>query len=390
MSGLLCAALGLLRVSSYEGVIRLERETESQFFGPNLGYVLELYEQLQGRPRLRRRADAGVLRVLEPAAGGEHLGQRRGQVAPEVDVEKAVGASKHVRHIRDFGHRAARLDPLGQRAARGPDARPDLLPDHRRGPGDAARAHHRRPIAERASTAREAVDELREIYCNTTGYDFGHVHDPEERFWLRESVESGRFAKRMEGEDAKRLLLSADQGGRLREVPAQDLPRPEAVLRRGQRHGRAHAEQAHPFRRRRGHAGDHSRHGPPRPPERAGARHGQALLQDLRRVPAAGEGRAVLGGREPRRRMGRGREVPPRHPGLPAWRRGGRRGGLHQPGAEPEPPRARQPGGRGDGPRRPGGARRGRAAAPGRGGVVCPSSPRGRGVPRRGGRGRDA
>ena len=31
----------------------------------------------------------------------------------EVDVEKAVGASKHVRHIRDFGHRAAKLDPLG-------------------------------------------------------------------------------------------------------------------------------------------------------------------------------------------------------------------------------------------------------------------------------------
>ena len=62
------------------------------------------------------------------------------------------------------------------------------------------------PIAERVSNAREAVDELREIYCNTTGYDFGHVHDPEERFWLRESVESGRFAKRMEGEDAKRLL----------------------------------------------------------------------------------------------------------------------------------------------------------------------------------------
>jgi hypothetical protein len=38
------AALGPKRVSSREGVIRLERETENQFFGPNLGYVLELYE----------------------------------------------------------------------------------------------------------------------------------------------------------------------------------------------------------------------------------------------------------------------------------------------------------------------------------------------------------
>ncbi|HET9928448.1 MAG TPA: 2-oxoglutarate dehydrogenase E1 component, partial [Rubrobacter sp.] len=54
--------------------------------------------------------------------------------------------------------------------------------------------------------AGEAAEELRRIYCDTTGYDFGHVHDPEERFWLRESVESGRFEKAMEGENAKRLL----------------------------------------------------------------------------------------------------------------------------------------------------------------------------------------
>ena len=121
-------------------------------------------------------------------------------------MEKAVGASKHVRHIRDFGHRAARLDPLGSE----PPGDPTLDPTFYRITNEDLETLPALiiggPIAERASTAREAVDDLREIYCNTTGYDFGHVHDPEERFWLRESVESGRFAKRMEGEDAKRLL----------------------------------------------------------------------------------------------------------------------------------------------------------------------------------------
>ena len=43
-------ALGPKRVSSREGVIRLERETENQFFGPNLGYVLELYENYREDP----------------------------------------------------------------------------------------------------------------------------------------------------------------------------------------------------------------------------------------------------------------------------------------------------------------------------------------------------
>ena len=198
-------ALGLLRASLYEGVILLQRETENQFFGPNLGYVLELYEQYREDPdsvdgRTREFFESWTPpRVDGPGTNGH-------QVAPEVDVEKAVGASKHVRHIRDFGHRAAKLDPLGSE----PPGDPTLDPTFYRITNEDLETLPALiiggPIAERTSNAREAVEELRGLYCNTTGYDFGHVHDPEERFWLRESVESGRFAKRLEGQAAKRLL----------------------------------------------------------------------------------------------------------------------------------------------------------------------------------------
>src|SRR5918993_192413 len=190
---------------SREGVIRLERETENQFFGPNLGYVLELYENYREDPdsvdgQMREFFESwSPPRVGTPGANGQ-------QVAPEVDVEKAVGASKHVRHIRDFGHRAAKLDPLGSE----PPGDPTLDPTFYRITDEDLETLPSLiiggPIAERTSNAREAAEELRRIYCDTTGYDFGHVHDPEERFWLRESVESGRFDKRMEGESAKRLL----------------------------------------------------------------------------------------------------------------------------------------------------------------------------------------
>ena len=183
----------------------MERETENQFFGPNLGYVLELYENYREDPdsvdaRTREFFESwSPPRVETPGANGQ-------QVAPEVDVEKAVGASKHVRHIRDFGHRAAKLDPLGSE----PPGDPTLDPTFYRITNEDLETLPSLiiggPIAGRTSNAREAVDELRRIYCDTTGYDFGHVHDPEERFWLRESVESGRFDKTMEGENAKRLL----------------------------------------------------------------------------------------------------------------------------------------------------------------------------------------
>ncbi len=58
------------------------------------------------------------------------------------------------------------------------------------------------PILKRTGSIREAVEELRRLYCSTTGYDFGHIHTAEERFWLREAVESERFYESLDGESA--------------------------------------------------------------------------------------------------------------------------------------------------------------------------------------------
>ncbi len=189
----------------------MEKQTEYQFYGPNLGYVLELYERYREDPA---SVDEGAREFFEswrpPRSNGAGANGGGAAAAPggvELDVEKAVGASKHVRHIRDFGHRAAKLDPLGSE----PPGDPTLDPEFYRITDEDLETLPPLiiggPIAEKTATAREAVDELRNLYCNTTGYDFGHVHDPDERFWLREAVESGRFAKRMEGDDAKRLLM---------------------------------------------------------------------------------------------------------------------------------------------------------------------------------------
>ena len=187
----------------------MQRETESQFFGPNLGYVLELYERYREDPgSVDERAREFFESWSPPSDAPGANGSATAGTAPaaEVDVEKAVGASKHVRHIRDFGHLAARLDPLGSE----PPGDPTLDPEFYRITDEDLETLPPLiiggPVAERSSNAREAVEELRRIYCDTTGYDFGHVHNPDERFWLREAVESGRFYKRLEGESAKRLL----------------------------------------------------------------------------------------------------------------------------------------------------------------------------------------
>src|ERR671933_379546 len=93
-----------------EGVIRLDRQTESQFYGPNLGYVLELYETYRDDPEAVDERTREFFETWSPP-GPEANG--RGPAVSGVDTSKIVGAVKYIRAIRDFGHRAARLDPLG-------------------------------------------------------------------------------------------------------------------------------------------------------------------------------------------------------------------------------------------------------------------------------------
>jgi 2-oxoglutarate dehydrogenase E1 component len=187
-------------------VILLQRETESQFFGPNLGYVLELYESYREDPESVDERTREFFESWSPPRVGLN-GHASAEAAASVDVEKVVGASKFVRHVRDFGHMAAQLDPLGSEPPGDPTLDPGFYriseEDLETLPADIVPGG---PIGERSSTAREAVEELRRVYCKTTGYDFGHVHNPKERFWLREAVESERFGGRMEDEEALRLL----------------------------------------------------------------------------------------------------------------------------------------------------------------------------------------
>ena len=188
----------------------MENKTGSQFYGPNLGYVLELYERYKEDPDSVDEREREFFENWNPPRMGTadangHAPVETSSGTP-VSVEKVVGATKFIRHLRDFGHMAAHLDPLGGE----PPGDPTLDPGFYRISEEDLRSLPPNlvggPVAERASNAKEMADELRRLYCETTGYDFGHVHDPEERFWLREAVESERFGGTMPEEDAVRLL----------------------------------------------------------------------------------------------------------------------------------------------------------------------------------------
>ena len=160
------------------------------FTGLNRGYVLELYEKYRRDPS---SVDAATRELFQqwtpPAADVDEPVPVSGD-----SLHKAVGAVNLAQSIRRYGHLAAKLDPLGLRKPLGD---PSLSPENygitdedlRSLPASLISS----PLCEDATTMYDVVEALRRIYCSTTGYDYAHVFVPEERRWLRNAAECGRF-----------------------------------------------------------------------------------------------------------------------------------------------------------------------------------------------------
>ena len=178
-----------------------------QFYGPNAGYIAELYERYREDPESVDPQTRAFFQAWQPPAVVAPAAPAAAVAAPAGErVGPIVGASNLAQAIRASGHLAARLDPLGSP----PHGDPALEPaTHGITEEDLAALPASvvgGPAAEGARDAREAIGALRSIYTDTTGYEVDHVHEPEERAWLREAIEVGHYCEQREPIDDRRLL----------------------------------------------------------------------------------------------------------------------------------------------------------------------------------------
>jgi 2-oxoglutarate dehydrogenase E1 component len=138
-------------------------------------------------------------------------------VSPTVEAEilRAVAAGMAlVAAYRSHGHLAARLDPLGTPPAGDPSLDPM---NHGLTPAamEAVPAAVLR-IRVPGETLAEALPHLHETYCGTIAYEIEHISSHEQRNWLREKIESGRYRQPLSPERKLQLL------GRLTKVETMD------------------------------------------------------------------------------------------------------------------------------------------------------------------------
>jgi 2-oxoglutarate dehydrogenase E1 component len=176
-------------------------DSMSEFHGPNLGYVLELYERYRQNPDLVDEASRRFFAGWSPPLDSGPAGDR---VPPAVD--QVVGAVNLAQSIREYGHLDALLDPLGSPPPHDPAL---SLEDHKLTEDDLRNLPSSLvggPIAARTQNALEAIQELRAVYSTRIGFDYDHLRKPEEREWLREAAESRRFRSPDDSEYLKSIL----------------------------------------------------------------------------------------------------------------------------------------------------------------------------------------
>src|SRR5262245_21195808 len=179
--------------------------TLGPFEGVNAGYVLELYERFRQNPESVDPATRAAFEGRNPAEL-ETRSSKTVSAPASADVDAVVSATILADSIRRYGHLAAHLDPLGST----PIGDPSLSPasygitdeDLKRLPASLVGG----PVAETSSTAYEAIEKLRRVYCSSTGFDYSHVFVPEERDWLRHAAESGRFLPPLDPASSEALL----------------------------------------------------------------------------------------------------------------------------------------------------------------------------------------
>jgi 2-oxoglutarate dehydrogenase E1 component len=221
--------------------------------GPNSGYAALLLEQyldnpgsvpeewrdlFESDPGAVLATQPGVARLLELAGGNGGSAHAPAPAAPAPVAQPpaapapapaapatapdqdllaaAAAASSLVRAIRTHGHLNARLDPLGAEPPGDPAleplrSTPKLTPElQARIPASVLRLHLE------GETLADALPKLLATYTGTIAYEIEHLSDHEERVWLRQAIESGRYRRQLTGAERVRLL------GRLSQVEGME------------------------------------------------------------------------------------------------------------------------------------------------------------------------
>lgn len=174
--------------------------------GPNLGYVMEMYELFKVSPEL---VDAELTEMFSRyGAPVENYGEQtttESAIQPN-NVSKVIAAFKLQEAIRTYGHLAADIYPLNDRPK---DSSRLELSYHGLSEQDlidmpASLFFKNAPA--HIENGLEAINYLKALYTGKVAFEFAHVIDEQERNWIQSKIENGEVSANLSQDDKKELL----------------------------------------------------------------------------------------------------------------------------------------------------------------------------------------
>jgi 2-oxoglutarate dehydrogenase E1 component len=176
---------------------------DREFHGANLAYVLELYERYQKDPN---SLDESTRKFFEQWK----MDESGPAPVPVSNLQTVISTANLAQAIRSQGYLAADPNPLFKLTGE-----PSLtLPYHNLREDDLRNLSAQIVNIENGDVggnAFEAIESLRKIYCGTIGFDYAHVHSREERDWLHQTAETGRFRDSNQDMNEVKLLERLSQ-----------------------------------------------------------------------------------------------------------------------------------------------------------------------------------
>src|SRR5258706_8490390 len=163
----------------------------------NDGYVAEQYESYRRDPSSVAESWRQFFRTAEGLAGIV------GGARPDDQLlRKAAGAASLADAIREYGHLAVQLDPLGTPPPGAQELRPDA-----HGIAEAELADvPASALGYTSGTAADVVRHLRDVYCSAIALEFTHLGSEEERQWFKRAMEEGEVASLLSPEEKVAVL----------------------------------------------------------------------------------------------------------------------------------------------------------------------------------------
>ncbi len=164
------------------------------FTGPNLGYVMEMYELFKSSPELVDAELAEMFRKF--GAPVEDAVEKSSSVSnvPEGNIGKIISALKLQEAIRTYGHLAADIYPLNDHPK--DSSRLELsyydLSENDLEEMPASLILNKVPA--HIENGLEAINYLKSLYTGKIAYEFAHVIDEEEREWIQSKIENGEVS----------------------------------------------------------------------------------------------------------------------------------------------------------------------------------------------------